>query len=56
MSPNNFKLIFKFLINVVLDLRQYGFVHSDIKPENIQICFDSKDKNKIILKMIDMGL
>lgn len=30
--------LFKFLINFVLDLREEGYVHGDIKPANIEIC------------------
>ena len=60
MSSQNLKYIFKRVANFILLLKDYGFVHNDIKLENAMICDDLKNENDIpnekkSLKMIDLG-
>lgn len=52
LTPYNLKYIFKFLVNFVLEFRSNGYIHGDIKPDNVMIC----EENEILfLKIIDMG-
>ena len=38
-------------------MRKYGFVHNDIKPENLTLVLeDFEDSSKKSLKFIDLGL
>ena len=54
------KYIFKRIANFILLLKDYGYVHNDIKLDNAMICDDLKNENGIpddkkCLKMIDIG-
>lgn len=56
-SVSEIKYIFKFCIDFVLLMRKYGFVHNDIKPENLTLVIeDFNDKKKKSLRFIDLGL
>jgi serine/threonine protein kinase len=38
-------------------MKKYGFVHNDIKPENLTLKINNfKEKNKKSLRFIDLGL
>jgi serine/threonine protein kinase len=39
-SPSEIKYIFKFCIEFVLLMRKHGFVHNDIKPENLTLILE----------------
>ena len=52
ITSNNFIYIFKFLVSVVLELRHYGYVHSDIKPANITLCKIGKYKYSFFSKSL----
>ena len=54
------KYIFKRITNFILLLKDYGYVHNDIKLDNAMICDDLKGENdtpneRKCLKMIDIG-
>ena len=53
LSPSNLKTIVQQLSNAVLFLHSNGIIHRDLKPENILVKI--KDKNKIKIKLIDLG-
>jgi serine/threonine protein kinase len=36
-SASEIKYVFKFCLEFVLLMRNYGFVHNDIKPENLTL-------------------
>ncbi len=51
------KYILKFCLEFVLLLRKQGFVHNDIKPENLTLIIENFDFNtKKSLRFIDLGL
>lgn len=53
LSKSNHKRIIQQLANAVLFLHSNGIIHRDLKPENILV--KVKDKNKIKIKLIDLG-